>query len=90
MENLGFSQKPSGFSLTLCSRLGKPLLIMFGFHLCSLLWVSSLECSTIYQHDLFFGLETTNGVIIEPYTVTKPIQAITIQVQEIVIYQLLS
>ena len=71
MENLGFSQKTSGFSLALCSGLGKPLLIMFGFHCCSLLWVSSLECSTIYQHGSFFGLEITNGVIIEKYTVTQ-------------------
>ena len=36
---------------------------------------------------MFFGLEITNGVIIEKHTVTKPIQTITIQVQEIVIYQ---
>ena len=69
MKKNGFSLKTVGFSLAFCSRLDKPLLIMYGFHVVISTWLGF-----VIPAWLGLGLKISNEVTIEKlYMVTKPI-----------------
>ena len=85
MKKNVFSLKTLSFSLAVCSRLDKPLLIMYGFHVVISAWLGF-----VISARLGLGLKISNEVAIEKIygnqTHTTPIGQRNFQVQEIVIY----